>query len=827
MHRISHLYCSHPRSRKRGTGYLIGDEFLGAGCHSRPHSCKRAASATAAAAAARTSSCRRLGSSPRGAIACVVAAAALLAFCYATACAAAEPTGDATVQPAHSHPATNPRASSDTSNAPLPHAAQPPAGQRAATAPDIAVVVGPQSPALVRFAARELAQQLARLYGTQVDVTEELSPGARSLVLVGSPENNPAIAAAFGRAWPQLSEQGLLLRSIADPPALVVGGGSPPATLWAAYELGRRLGITYLLSGDVYPPPPTKPFDSQGYDVLLEPQFTNRFFVTLGDRVIGPASWGLEEHARVLRQLAKLKFNGVLLLMHPWQPFVHVSANGTAKTQARLWRQNHWPVAGDTAGRAAFAGAREFFNPDLAGKPTYQDLTAAGIELARGILARARELGMACAVWIAPLELPHDFARLLPDGRAPADGEALSLIPHATDAGQRQTWLAAASAQLRAYLDTYPGLDALYLSLPQEPVWTASAAAAWDRLTHGRLEKLEQYFERLPAEDRGGVQGQLLLGHVSSLAFLRELLASTGVQGGGKPQVYVAGAHAALYPVLDELLPPDAGVMTRFTQVHEPGSQDDLRAGLPGRRNCTVWLQLGEAGGGTFLTSEAARLPSVLQAAAAANCDGFVVQCDVAADHELGLHLLSRASFEPHVTMPEALRELVEPMCGEGVAERVALALDRVEKAGILMARHDPQFGRPSPDMVLRHAVAEPAPQWWEEAATLYSEAANDLYRASDRSRPEGRPYLRRQIRRCEWAWYYFQSLAALRAAEQHAKDDADARVAQLEAAVEHMYNGLAAMAEAAQDNSTRAIIAVLNEYGYRPLAARLDEASR
>lgn len=686
-------------------------------------------------------------------------------------------------------------------------------------------MVGPQSPVLVRFAAHELAQQLERLFHTQVQVTKELPHGARSLVLVGSPEDNPAIAAAFGCAWPQLSEQGVLLRSIADPPALVVGGGSPPATLWAVYELGRRLGITYLLSGDVYPPPPAKPFDSQGYDVLLEPQFTHRFFATLGDRVIGPAAWGLEEHARVLHQLAKLKFNGVLLLMHPWQPFVHVSANGTAKTQAQLWRQTHWPVAGDTAGRAAFAGAREFFNPDLADKPTYQDLTAAGVELARGIFAHAREFGMACAVWFAPLELPHEFAALLPEARSPPGEEALSLIPHAMHAGNRQSWLSAAAAQLRAYMDTYPGLDALCLSLPHEPVWTASAAAAWNELPHRRMQTLEQYLERLPAEDRGGVRRQLLLGHVSSLAFLRELMAATGVQGSGKPHVYVAGAHTALYPVLDELLAPDAGVLIH-PHVHQRGSDRELRASLPPTRRCTVWLTLGEAGGGTFFTSEAAELPMVLQAAAAANCEGFVVQCNVAADQELGLHLLSRASFEPHVTIPEALDGLVDPMCGKGVAERVSLAFDRIEQAGTLMARHDPQFGRPNPDMVLRHAVAEPAPQWWEEAATLYIEAANDLYRASDRSRLEGRPYLRRLIRRCEWAWYYFQSLAALRAAEQHA-EDADSRVAQLEAAVEHMYNGLAALAEAAHDNSTRAIIAVLNEYGYRPLAARLEAASR
>ncbi len=796
--------------------------------HSCPGSHQRAMAAAVAAAAVRAVLCGRVGSPGRGAIAWAVAAAVALAVLCASLCAAAEPAGHATAHAAEGPPATDLRAPSVPPSATSQQAAaQPSAGQRAATAPDIALVFGPQPPALVRFAASELANQLERLYRTQVLVTEEPPPGARSLVLVGSPEDNPAIAAAFGRAWPQLSEQGILLRSIADPPALVVGGGSPRATLWAVYELGRRLGITYLLSGDVYPPPPAKPFDTQGYDDLLEPRFTNRFFATLGDRVIGPSSWGLEEHARVLGQLAKLKCNGVLLLVHPWQPFVHVSTNGTAKTQARLWQQPHWPVAGDTAGRAAFAGAREFFNPDMAGKQSYQDLTAAGVELARGIIARARELGMSCAVGLAPLELPQDFAALLPEARPPAGGQRLSLIPHPTLAGQKQTWLAAAAAQLQAYMETYPGLDALSLSLPDEPVWTASAAAAWDELARGRIETLKQYLERLAADDRSGLPSQLLLGHVSSLAFLRELMAATGLHGSSKPQVYVAGAHTALYPVLDDLVPPGAGVLIDSVHVDQTSGDGELRASLPRNPRCMVWITLGKAGSGTFLTSEAAGLPGVLHAAREAGWEGFVVQCDVAADQELSLHLLSRTSFEPQVTMPEALAGLIDPMCGEGVAERVALAFDRIERAGRLMARHDPQFGRPGPDMLLRHAVAEPAPQWWEEAATLYIEAANDLYRAADRSRLEGRPYLRRQIRRCEWAWYYFQSLAALRAAEQHATEDAESRAAQLEAAVENIYNGLAALAEAAHDNSTRAIIAVLNEYGYRPLAARLSEAGR
>jgi hypothetical protein len=729
--------------------------------------------------------------------------------------AAAEPPADS--PPVDSPPADEAR---------LQTAPTTPVAQQAPTAPHITLVVGRKAEPLVHRAARELAGLLARLYGAAIDVAHAPPPQAGPLVLLGNPDDNPAIAAAFGEAWPRLSEQGILLRSLENPPALVVGGGSPRATLWAVYELGRRLGITYLLSGDVYPAAPRAPFATSGYNVLLEPHMANRVFATLGDEPIGPSSWGIAEQCRVLEQLAKLKYNGVLLLVHPWQPFVDFSVDGTAKRHAQLWRRTEWPVGGDTAGRAAFGGARQFVNPDLAGWHSYEDLTAAGIELVRGIVTRAHELGMWCGLMFAPVEVPHDFGGLLGEAQSPAGAEGLSLIPAAAGGGQERAWLAVAAAQWRAYATTYAGVDVFYLRLPEQPVWVDRAAAAWEELTGGRRGRLEQLIERLPAAERAGV-GPLLRGHVSSLGFLRRLVEDVMPLAHPERRLYIWGVHPVIHSALGEWLPPHAGVVVEGIsndRAAEGGAAPF--AALPADRPRMIWLELGTSGGGTFLTLESAATASALRAAHQGGCEGFIVECRVAADQEFTLHLLSRASFEPEVEPREVVEGLIGPMCGEGVAERVVLAFDRIERAGRVMARHDAHWGRPGPEMVLQHAVAEPAPDWWAEAATLYTDAANELYRAADRSRVEGRPYLRRLIRRCEWAWYYFQSLAALRAAEQVANDPSH-RTVQLEAAVEHMYNGLSGLSEAAQDNSTRAVIAVLNEFGYRPLAARLEEAEK
>jgi hypothetical protein len=195
--------------------------------------------------------------------------------------------------------------------------------------PHVDLVVGPQAPKLERFAAEELAAQLAKLYGADTAIVDKAPDGDMPLVLIGSPATNPAVKQAVGEKWPKLSEQGHILRSIklGNHNALIVGGGSPQATLWAAYEFGHRCGIRYLLSGDVFPAEPGE-LKLSGHDVLLEPLLKDRTWVGLGSERIGMLAWGLNDQKRLLGQLAKLKFNRVVLPFEPWQPFVEFKFHG-------------------------------------------------------------------------------------------------------------------------------------------------------------------------------------------------------------------------------------------------------------------------------------------------------------------------------------------------------------------------------------------------------------------------------------------------------------------------------------------------------------------
>ena len=148
--------------------------------------------------------------------------------------------------------------------------------------PRVDVVVGTSAPRLERFAAQELAGQLKALFDAEVHISEKLPEKSDYPILVGSPQTNPAVRALAGDRWPKLTDQGHVVRSIERDgrKALLVGGGSPAATLWAVYELGHHFGIRYLLSGDVMPAEkPTLRLD--GLDIVLEPTMRLRTWRTL------------------------------------------------------------------------------------------------------------------------------------------------------------------------------------------------------------------------------------------------------------------------------------------------------------------------------------------------------------------------------------------------------------------------------------------------------------------------------------------------------------------------------------------------------------------
>jgi hypothetical protein len=468
------------------------------------------------------------------------------------------------------------------------------ASQAFSAGPKVTLVVGDHAPALEQRAAEQLSADLRALFGAETSIASKLPAGDVQALLIGSPKTNAAIPAS---EFPSVSDQGQVLKSTHS--GLIVGGGSPVATLWAASELSYRFGVRHLLQRDFMPI--EKPeFKLDGFNAVMEPSVKGRAWDAFNDQPHSCNSWTLEDHARLIPQLARLKFT-------------HLIVPAKAANFAPI------SVDGDTAGRSAFKGAKTFAAPQDAG-------------LNEAVEKLAADYG---------LQVVH---------QVPAGFQVISL-------------------------------------------------------------------------------------------------------GARKPSVLPQFAPALL--------------------------EADFKSML------------------------------------AAKSGGFAAGVVMTGDLNAAAHYVSRASFAADITAEQALAELVTPICGEGVSERLWKGFQQVEQAAKLIEANDPDLGVPGPQMFLRHLDPKtPAPAWLTEVKTLYTGAMSEMYRANTRARGGARPFILYHAKRMEFALHCCTTFESLH------KPAAEAA----ELAPEAIYNALNAYADVARDGSDRAVIALLNIYGYHPVLKALSE---
>jgi hypothetical protein len=504
-------------------------------------------------------------------------------------------------------------------------------------APPEVIIVSDSDDPIEQYAASELSSLLKTLFEAEVKVATVVPEAGGNVILLGSTAFNQGI---INKQAASISDQGLILKSTKS--GLIIRGGSPVATLWAVYEFGHSFGMRYLPEGDYAPIDPPA-FSLSGFDTaLMEPAAKVRAWRAIDSGTAGQESWGLADYEKLLRQLAKLRFNQVDLVIHEGQPFRDFEKGGDGE----LWDGRKFPVSGETAGRTVFDGAAVFENPDFAGKSTAEERSEAGLALMRGIRAAAKKLGMAVTI------------------------------------------------------------------------------------------------ER---------------------------------------------------------------------------DRDDPKSKLP-------ILSLGQSKGGLLPKASSSALPGLL--AKAAGGDGYAVECWIPGELGPDLYFLSRASYQPDLSPEESLDSLVTPICGEGVADRLANGFAAIEASAALIEKEDPDFAVPAPDMVMKHyASGEAVPEWWAKAKEQYGTAVNEMYRGNTRARGGARPFILYHAKRYTFALHYLTAVehARLAGIARKAKDG-ESWVENLELSVEAMHNALSIYADVARDNSDRGVIAVLNEYGYRPLLKELDE---
>lgn len=274
---------------------------------------------------------------------------------------------------------------------------------RADEGPAVTVITGANASAVERLAGEELKKTLVSLFDATVTLTNAPTE-TKNRILLGNPETNPAVKEAMGESWPaDFREQDHLVKSTSQ--GLVLGGGSPIATLWAVAEFAHLNGIRVVPNGEYLPI--VKPaFTLDGYETVLKPTDEIRAWRTLGSTSDSQASWAPDDLKALFRHLALMKFNTVVFSIQPSQVFA-----GTASEGSGIWEGDLIDVTGDLAGRSVFKGAKVFDHPALAEITNPEDRRDAAVAIVRETIKSARDLGLATQI---ELESDHedDFDRI-------------------------------------------------------------------------------------------------------------------------------------------------------------------------------------------------------------------------------------------------------------------------------------------------------------------------------------------------------------------------------------------------------------------------------
>lgn len=720
-----------------------------------------------------------------------------------------------------------------------------------AAARRVAVVVGSPVDKLERFAAEELCGYLDKLYDIESQPTTKVPESAETVLLIGSPQTNPAVAKALGEGgWPKLSDQGIVLKraKLNDKRAIVIGGGSPVATLWAVYELVERWGVRYLIDRDVYPAKRNKPgspvepgiwSDISKVDVVMEPNMRIRCWRLVNDLAHGPVSWPLEENRRFLRQIAKMKYNRIHVSLWPTQPFVHYRFRGMEKPPGVLYFGQRHPIDSDTIGREKFTGMSVFTNPEFVGADSPKEVRRRAIGLVRGILQEARGLGMETGLSIQPFEWPKEFIKVLPGSEPAHQLGSLTAGPGNKQSVDDPLIGEMVATIVRAYIETYPEIDYIHIGTPEFRGWTGQAEEAYRRLdARYKLADLGTY-EQLCAAARsrttfpggGGRVEAMLKGDLASLWFFDSLLREKRLLqrpgGGDDIKIVYNGVVAELFPLVARMVPPGGEVLSfvDYTASRQLQQRDLLRQTPPNEVPASLIFTLADDNVGVLPQLATGSLHALMGELRENGWAGFYTRYWTVGDLDPTVHYLARASWDESLTPQQAYTDQIERVCGRDAVGPALKAFALIERITVDLDQHGLGFGFPVPGMMTKHYRSGGLSAALKRDHELYLYALKQMEEVQKHSRPEGRGYADHLVGRLLFAACYLDAAEAYGATSRaekankpaEARDHAEAAHVLIRAALE-------AYADVAKDPGDLGAVALMNEYCYRPIRDKLKE---
>ncbi len=711
---------------------------------------------------------------------------------------------------------------------------------------DIAVVVRNDATKLESFAAEELCYYINKLYGKKVQPSTQ-SHDAKMVFYVTTRKYIPG-KIKFSLPG-NLTEQGIFIHPFKTngQQSLILTGGSPVAVLWAVYELVERWGVRYLVHEDVFPDPVGKLVIPKA-DIYLEPNMRIRAWRLVNELAAGPVSWSLEENKRFLHQLAKMKYNRVLLSFWPSQPFVHYSFNGMEKPTPLFHFGAHFPLSKETVGYEHFTeyldnNKTEFINPDFIKAKTPEELEKLAINWARGIIAEAKFFGMETAMTIQPFEWPKEFMKVLPGSEPVHQVGNITAGPGRNQSMADPLLREVVATIFRAYVETYPEVDYVQVGMPEHRGWTGQAKHAYEILTKKYGVTELGTFEELCARARlrtsfpngGGQRVEAMVkGDLASLAFFdslieeKKLLAKPG--GGPNIKLIYSGISAELFPLLAKMIPEGGEVLSfiDYTASRQLKQRELLRQRPPEGLTVTLYLTLADDNVGVLPQLATGSIYDVMNEIRRSGWSGFCTRYWTVGDLVPTVHFLALASWDSLTTPQSAYKDLFINIAGKKALTPILEALSIIEEITVGLDHYGLGFAFPIHDMITKLYKIGGLPKPIKADHQRYRKALSLLWDARKLSDPRGYTFLDYLIGRLYFAVRYLDAAEAFGATHRAEKAGNRAEaVKHIEVAYNAIRQAIQSWADIAKDHGDLGAVALLNEYCYQPIKNKRNELQR
>ena len=344
------------------------------------------------------------------------------------------------------------------------------------------IVLGDNSDPFYRFVGEELQGYVKAITGASLEIVTASQAASRPeslLVLIGGPKANSLVEKAVNKKQAKFSDlkvdSFLLWRvPVGKKRGLIVGGNDEAATMYAAYDLLERLGVTFLLAKDILPEK-TADLKLPAANVRAETPFPRRGLL-ISNIYPNRGIMNLAEVKSMLDQMAKLKMNFLQFFWFEHEPWINFGYRGENKlvgdatgkeTGYLTWRYDYGSnlIKDVVVGQNLFGGRERMAPMEFQKVETPEDAFRVAKEFLTEIIRYAKTRKIKVWLCVDPTTLPGNLARfahrapnlqlpfhpILGTHMCPADPELHEMNEN----------------RLRALVETYPEAEGYFLYVPE------------------------------------------------------------------------------------------------------------------------------------------------------------------------------------------------------------------------------------------------------------------------------------------------------------------------------------------------------------------------